>query len=257
MYLKKLMEEDGYNVGLCGFSALQQDTRPFLRTLLSDVIIGGIPFVKDNKIFAPHGYNLEKSVLLKALRPSQILIGGGFEDIELPCKFLDLAKDDTFLQKNAIPTAEGIIKLAISDTDTILTDSNIMIIGNGRIGSICANMFVGLGAFVNIVIESPSNLAFCGGYNRRFIKYGEINKFLPQMDIIVSTPPGEILTKYHLNHIKKDALIIDISSTPHGVSEQVADIIKTIRPRALPGKVAPKSGARFMKDAIYNYLEGR
>ena len=104
-------------------------------------IITSIPITKD-KIYLNFQYSdlkIKIETFLKQLK-DKFLISGALskedKDILLKNKnnFLDILEDDTYTILNARITAEGIIKLAIENTDKSLYDSKILILGYGRIG---------------------------------------------------------------------------------------------------------------------------
>jgi len=79
------------------------------------------------------------------------------------------------------------------------------------------------------------------------------------MDIVFNTVPAMVLDRDLLFKLNKEALIIDLASKPGGVDFLAAEElgIKTIHALGLPGKTAPVSAARIIKDTIYNILEER
>ena len=251
IYLKELLEQDKHIVKLHGFG--DKDNAGLDEALENNIIIGGLPFSHEGKLFAPFGTTYEANRILTSLREGQLLIAGG---INHP-NSVDLLKNEVFVQNNALPTAEGIVELAISQTEHTLTASNIMIIGYGRIGAISAKILTAMGAIV-WVVENDITLytkAVTMGY--RSIMYGNINKYLSKMDIIINTPPENTLTKENLIYIEKSTLIMDVSSPPYGVCKELEGSLKVIRPRALPGKVAPRSAAKYIRDAVYRLMEHR
>ena len=79
---------------------------------------------------------------------------------------------------------------------------------------------------------------------------------LEDFDIIVNTVPVQILNKKELEFIRKDTLIIDLASNPGGVDrdEVKKQNLKFVWALALPGKVAPNTSAKFIKNTIYNVI---
>ena len=60
-----------------------------------------------------------------------------------------------------------------------------------------------------------------------------------------------------MQYVKKECLLIDLASKPGGIDQEEAkkQDLKSIWALALPGKVAPVTTAKFIKDTIYNILE--
>ena len=77
---------------------------------------------------------------------------------------------------NAIPTAEGTIKIAIEETENTIHESNIMIIGFGRIGKILCKNFKDLGGNVYCTARKEKDLAWIREARYTPVHYNEINK---------------------------------------------------------------------------------
>ena len=270
LHLKTLLEKDGHTITLWGFDKLgiPSPSQNLKEALQAPIIIGPIPFIKNNKLYAPYAYKNDTDInILKNLNKNQTLIGGGLPDLvkTLNITYIDLLKNETFVQKNALPTAEGTLAIAIQESDITIANSNIVIIGAGRIGKICEKLFANLGANVTIVVREPkkldNNFAFCHQNIIQPIDKKQVTKavlhqnmapYLKKADIIISTPPGEVLTKKHIPYINPNALVIDVSSQPYGVSQ---DIENTLRPHALPGRMFAKTAATYIHTEITNILQ--
>jgi len=167
-------------------------------------------------------------------------------------KYYDLMEYDDVAILNAIPTAEGAIKIAIEKTETTLSGNNILILGFGRIGKILCKMLHGIGANVYCEARKPSDLAQIKalGYNDIDLKY--LDNYLSSFDYIFNTIPIMILDKNRLEKVKKDVCIIDLASNPGGVDFEYAKEknIKASLELALPTKVAPLSSAKYLKQKI-------
>ena len=61
-----------------------------------------------------------------------------------------------------------------------------------------------------------------------------------------------------LKNVRKDCLIIDLASKPGGTDlEECKKLgINAKLELALPGRVAPKTSAKYIKQSIYNIMEG-
>jgi len=60
-----------------------------------------------------------------------------------------------------------------------------------------------------------------------------------------------------LRKVNKDCLLIDLASKPGGIDfEKAKEMgLKTIWALSLPGKVAPVTAAKFIKDTISNIID--
>jgi dipicolinate synthase subunit A len=170
---------------------------------------------------------------------------------------IDILEREEMAVLNAIPTAEGAIQIAMEETPITLHNSNIMILGFGRIGKILAKMLDGIGANVFVEARKYSDIAWIRSLSYKPVYINELSDYLSKMDIIFNTIPSTILNLDLLKIINKDSLIIDLASKPGGVDfEKAKELgLKVIWALSLPGKVAPITAARFMKDTIYNIIE--
>lgn len=170
---------------------------------------------------------------------------------------IDYAKREEFAIMNAIPTAEGAISIAINNTPHMLKDSNCLVIGYGRIGKILSAQLLSLGANVTATARKYSDLAWISANGCTPVKTSEIFKTAGEYDIIFNTVPEHILDFRVLSATKGDVLIIDLASKPGGVDFEVADALgrRVMWALSLPGKVAPDTAGKIIKDTLLNILE--
>ena len=76
------------------------------------------------------------------------------------------------------------------------------------------------------------------------------------MNIIFNTVPSLILDKSKLLLMSKNCLVIDLASKPYGVDFESAKKlgIKTIIYSGIPGKVAAKTSANYIKEYVYKNI---
>lgn len=149
--------------------------------------------------------------------------------------------------------------MAMSNLPITLHDANILVLGYGRIGKALASRLKGIGANVYVVARDYGDLGWIQSLKYKSIFFKDMNKFLEKVDVIFNTIPALILSEEKLKHINKETLIIDLASKPGGVDFKAAEDlgIKTIHALGLPGKYAPISAARIIKETIYNIIEER
>jgi len=77
--------------------------------------------------------------------------------------------------------------------------------------------------------------------------------------VIINTVPAMMLGRDQLQHVKKEAYIADIASTPGGVDFEYAEKlgIKAELLPALPGIVAPKTAASYLVQFIMRQVRKR
>ena len=170
---------------------------------------------------------------------------------------IDIMKRDDLAILNTIATAEGTIEVAIKNTDKILQGSRVLILGFGRVGKIVANKFSKMSAIVTCAARKVSDLAWIKAYGYNSLNINDMLYDLKEFDIIINTVPQTILRERELKHIDAEALLIDLASSPGGIDGKIAKSmgLNFIWALALPGRIAPSSSAKFIKDTVYTILE--
>ncbi len=266
-YLAKSMLKDKHDITFSGFDKIdiQENLNQFSlqeATIQNKYIILPVPTTKDSKILnAPYssvkielndnfakmflGKKIFCGVKEKLLKTSEI-----WHSIEI----YDYAKREDFKIKNAIPTSEGAIQIAMQEYLGTISGSKCLIMGFGRIGKLLSKMLWSLNADITVSARKISDLSLIEAFGYKSLKTLELNK---TFDIIFNTIPYMIIDKNFLNLLDKNTLIIDIASAPGGIDLQTAKSlgIKTIQALGLPGKVAPKTSGNIIKETIYNIIK--
>ena len=230
----------------------------------AQVIIGPVPFSSNEDfINAPFAHDKIMINDLMKSNKSKIFISGSIKDDlkkqldEKYMEVIDIMKRDDLAILNTIATAEGTIEVAIKNTDKILQGSRVLILGFGRVGKIVANKFSKMSAIVTCAARKVSDLAWIKAYGYNSLNINDMLYDLKEFDIIINTVPQTILRERELKHIDAEALLIDLASSPGGIDGKMAKSmgLNFIWALALPGRIAPSSSAKFIKDTVYTILE--
>ncbi|MDD3304240.1 MAG: dipicolinate synthase subunit DpsA [Clostridia bacterium] len=219
----------------------------------ADYVIAPIPFSRDGIRITDTTINCEE--FITAIEDKILFTGAIKESIKKKLKnikYYDLMEMDDVAILNAIPTAEGAILKAIENSDITIHGSNCLVMGYGRIGKILASMLKGIGANVYCEARKKKDLAFIEAYGYHKVALEDINNCLSHMDYIFNTIPIQLLDEQRLHLVKKDTIIIDLASAPGGIDLKKAKELglNVIWALSLPGKVAPKTAAIYLKDII-------
>jgi dipicolinate synthase subunit A len=270
IYLYKLLEEDGHIVRKFGFDAYDLEPVPESANLYdavngADYIIGPTPFSNNctslNAVYS--SVPILTDDIFRLVKPNQTFFSGHIKDAALASakKYgvtcIDILNWEELALLNAIPTAEGAIKIAMENTDFTLHGSRSMVVGYGRIGKVLCKMLNGMGAKVYPVVKMRCEAAAARGYGYSPILHAEMNAELHSMDIIFNTVPRILFDKKNIKYINKKCLFIDLSSAPHGINNNFAKEagLNVLFAGSLPGAVAPKTAAKYIQETIYGYLE--
>ena len=91
------------------------------------------------------------------------------------------------------------------------------------------------------------------------LETGRLKGRLSGFDVVFNTVPAVILTRELLSELPEHCVIIDIASMPGGVDFAAARTLsrKAIHALSLPGKVAPITAGRAIRDVLYIILNER
>lgn len=256
--LSKLLIEDGHDVKISHEHGLYFEDR--------DLIIGPLPLSYDKKTLnAPsHSEEIEIDTLFEKMREKALIAGVIDQEYILKGKAYGMTIVDYFKREemqvlNAVPTAEGAIKIAIEHMPITLHGSNALVLGFGRIGKALAKMLYGIGTNVYVAARKHEDIAWIKNLGYRPVYFKELDRVLGEMDVIFNTVPNLVLDRNRLINLNSKTLIIDLASKPGGVDFHEANKlgINTIHALGIPGKTAPVTAAKIIKETIYNIIKER
>ena len=212
--LSQMLKKDGFNIKTYGLEKSNhiQENEKFdnIEECVSgsEIIVSGIPFSKDGKLvympFSDKKLEIEEfflkingKTLIAGNINKDILNNVGVGVLDDPQKnyIYDLMQNEPLTIANAISTAEGAIQIAMEETKTTIHNSNILILGFGRIGKVLAKDLQGLGAKVTCEARKDSDLTWIEAYGYKSLDIKELDKYIDKFDIIFNTIPYMILDK--------------------------------------------------------------
>ena len=201
-------------------------------------------------------------MVFDALQPGQVVCAG-----KVTPRALALAAErsitlrDYFAREelaigNAVPTAEGAIQLAMEELSITIQGCRVLVLGYGRVGQATASRFAALGAKVSVAARKYADLARAESVGLGVEQIGALREWLCGYDLVVNTVPARVLGEEELSALREGCLVIDLASRPGGVDFSAAAAlgVRAIWALSLPGKVAPVSSGRYIRDTIYNIL---
>ena len=264
------LRKSGYRVFLYGFenapiADMRIRTEASLSfTLDSDIVILPVPVSFDTKTlnmpFSDKEVRLDE--IIEKINPLSVVFGGrinkelaeAFEKRGIA--FRDYMTREELAVKNAVPTAEGAIEIAMAKTPFVLHGSKWLVLGYGKIGKILSQMLYGLGAQTYVEARKFADLAMIEGHGYEAVPLCELKNRIHEFDVVFNTVPSLILPETILENMNKHTLIIDLASKPGGVDFEAAKKlqIQAIHALSLPGKVAPVTSGMIIRDTILNIL---
>ena len=158
---------------------------------------------------------------------------------------------------NAPPTAEGALQIALEELPITLHDARVLVIGFGRLGKALAPRLRALGAHVWVSARRYEQRAAAQGMGLGSEGVDRLPDWLCSYDLVFNTVPAPVLGVEELAALKEGALVIDLASRPGGVDLDAAATlgVRVIWALSLPGKVAPVTAGRYIKDTVYHIME--
>lgn len=261
--LAELFADRGVGCHLLGFDSYPDKPKEFQFTkdmgviAESTAVILPFPCQKDGFLNTPFSTGRTEIDSLFELGKDTLFLGGG-----LPLRgenLIDYSEQEDFLLRNAVPTAEGALALAMQMLGTTLWGSEITLLGYGRIGSYLSNLLHWLGAKVTVVARSAKSRTLAEISGVCAVDFCDCLSPLSCADIVFNTIPSRVLGEKELSAMAKGTIVIDLASLPGGVDEKDCTNHKILLVRAmgLPGKVAPKTAGKAIFETVLRLLSER
>ena len=266
-YLAQSIAADGYPVCVCGLEKLgtcrgaAECDLPQLAAK-SSVILLPLPATKDglflNAPYAENEIRLDDDFARFFMHKT--VCGGMLQRLTASSSLWREIEPDAYYRReelavgHVIPTAEGAVGIAIREYPGTINGAKCLITGFGRIGKNLAIILRGMGAEVFCAARKKADLMQMRAFGVQPLTYREISR---RFDLIFNTVPAKVLTSPVLMQQTRDTLIIELASAPGGTDLKRAEELHlhVIDAPSLPGRVAPKTAAEYIKEAVYNILE--
>ena len=223
-----------------------------------------IPVSKNQvTIFSVHEIpDLTLNNLKENLTEGHTLFGGCFPNfmsefcMKKNIRHYDFMEIESVSIANAIATAEGTLAEAIVRSPINLHKNECLVLGFGRCAKILADKLKGIGAKVSIGARNEEALSYADAYGYENIPLSELSKHLHRFPFIFNTIPAMVLDSALISYVRKDAVIIDISSKPGGVNFDYCDQlgINASLCLGLPGIYSPKTSASILVTALLDCI---
>lgn len=177
--------------------------------------------VKNGNLFAPHSDQAVSLAQLCGQIPRDAVVLAG-NPTEAEQKALagytveNYAKNEYFMLRGRVPTAEGALQIAMEQTDETIFGSKALVCGGGRIGRYLAAMLSALGADVTVSVRKKEDGILLRQHGFSVIHTNEIADCPTAFDLIFNTIPSRILEKRVLKKLRGSPLIIELASKPYG-----------------------------------------
>lgn len=238
----------------------------------AEAIVLPLPASSDGvRIFCPlqdSDWILRVTTVLDAAGERPVLGGRFTEQIRSIAEqkgvhLIDYFESEVLQLRNALPTAEGAIAIAMKELPVTISGIRAAVLGYGRIGALLAERLHAFGARVTVYARRQEQRALAELHHHhaeRIVCRGgrSVPEKLPlDCRLIFNTIPKWLLTREELEQLPKNCVLIDLASPPGGIDHTAAKElgIRSVWGTSLPGKCAPESAGYILADTIADIVE--
>ena len=260
--LSRLLAADGNTVHTYGLDAWDPAGAGSLdRAAGADVVVLPLPLCRDDGVLNCRENPMPTAELFRRLHSGQRVLAGQVRPRQhREAADCGLVLEDYFLREeltvaNAAVTAEGAVQVAMERLDETLLGMECLVVGFGRIGKLLCHRLHGLGARVSATARRPADLAWIRAYGWRALESGGLDGELSRFGAVFNTVPSPVLGRALLEQLPHRCLCVDVAST-QGIDLAAAEDLglPNVWARSLPGRLAPRTAAAVIRDAVYNIL---
>lgn len=157
---------------------------------------------------------------------------------------------------NAVPTAEGAMKLYIDISKQTIAGMRMLVLGFGHCGKALAIRLKAMGADVTVFARSADDRIFGKSLGLDMRDYKQLPKLVRQRTCIFNTIPYRILDEKILTFMPKSSIIIDLASLPGGTDFALCEKLQltSVHALSLPGRFFPKTAGQILADTIVSMI---
>ncbi|MBQ2939590.1 MAG: dipicolinate synthase [Clostridia bacterium] len=170
---------------------------------------------------------------------------------------LDYFAEEELAVRNAVPTAEGAIQIAMEELPITLADSRCLVTGGGRVARELVPRLIALHAQVTVAARRPEHRAYAQNAGCAVCDLSRMCD--SDYDVIFNTVPAMLFPDTVLAAIRPQTLLIELASEPGGIDRKAAARrgFRLIVAGGLPGRVAPQTAGRIIGDTVLSMLRKR
>lgn len=211
---------------------------------------------------------LKLSKVLDLLPGDTLILGGKFSPsvkkmiADKGFRCIDYFQKEELQIKNAVPTVEGALAIAMNELPVTLSGAKTAVIGYGRIGKVLASKLKLLDANVTVAARKGADIALIESNGMSalpiYMKDGKnsLEVLADGYDVIFNTVPAWVVDANIIKKMPKETLFIDLASAPGGIDMQAAKQqgLSVIWALSLPGKCSPFTAGQIIAQTARQIL---
>ncbi|MGM9572674.1 MAG: dipicolinate synthase subunit DpsA [bacterium] len=170
---------------------------------------------------------------------------------------VEIAKLEEFACRNAVPTAEGAVQLALENLPFTINEAEMLVLGFGRVGRALSKLLSAMGARVTVAARAESQRQEAESLGCESLNLLLLADKIGRYRAVFNTIPALVLDKMRLSGLAPGSLIIDLASFPGGTDFAEASKLKlkAVLASGLPGKTAPESAGKILSEVVFKILQ--
>ncbi len=262
IFAAEAFAESGFESDVFGFDALPEHVKNVKNEESAEKALAGADFAVLPPVVSRDGENVYSPLSTQKIPFSSlcfgratVFCGGACPKMETKTK--NYASKEAFALRNAVPTAEGALKIAMEATGRSICGMRACVLGFGRIGAVLAKDLLALGARVTVFARRNGPRAFAEALGAEAYAFDDLAAEIGLYDCIFNTVPERVIVSGALEKIKNGAPYIELASAPGGADEALARSlgVKFVPAGGLPGKIMPKSAGKIIYETIKEMME--
>lgn len=276
--LASLLAGEGYETAVWGFREIMDraDIRQKLEKCVrcadwesalrvSDLVLLPLPVTLDgvrlNCPFSAPESDIRLTEIIEKTGAGCTILGGKIPPLvkrlaaEQGVRTFDYYESEALQIRNAVPTAEGALAIAIQELPIALQGTKALVTGYGRVGRTLAHKLILLGAKVTVAARSGKDLAWAESEGCSPVRLPAYQKEPVSADIIFNTIPAPVFSEEVLARLNPSVLYVELASGSGGIDPKAESGIRVIEAQGLPGKLSPYTAGEIIFDAVQEYLE--
>ncbi len=236
------LKKQGYSVDSLGLT--NNDTGKIED---ADIVLLPVPTTRDGKnIFCPQSDKIIPLDILNKANPHSLILSCGYNFESKNC--IDYLNRDDFCLLNAVPTAEGAIARAVSDTPFCLWQSKVLVIGCGRVAKILIDRLKAFKCNLTASARKSADFAYLESLDIKHIHTNDVAKLADEFDIIFNTIDVPIFNEYDN---LKNCYLYDLSTKGCIDFEAARTLgINAVKLPGIPGKTAPHTAGKIIAQTV-------
>lgn len=253
------MEQMGRLLAMEGFTVQRIKNEGFLscqeKFRSADALLLPYPYSwKEGRIPGWEHGGIAPEILLQQVAPhALVMAGAGLVESPRVKRYGD---DPLFAQRNAEISAEAAVCEAMQRTGLMLDEQNILVLGYGLFARAIVWRLKALGARVWVAARREKSRMAAMQDGAHAIDFSQIKQLAPQMHVVMNTIPSMVVGAAELACFSDTALLMELASPPYGIdlSAAVEQEKNVVVLQGLPGKYAPLSAAKALKEAVMRQI---